>query len=290
MIQSMTGFGKATAELPTKKITIEIKSLNSKQIDILTRIPGVYREKEMDIRTLLSRRLERGKVEFIITTEDIGEAQSVKISPSFVESYKKQIEGLSNSLNIPSPTDWFATLLRLPDVIQTEMNEINQEEWAIVHNTIETAMTMLCDFRAQEGNMLHKLLEKNIRNISGLLKEIEPYEKERIDKIKTRITENIQKIPEVQVDHNRLEQELIFYIERLDINEEKHRLENHLKYFTETLNSEKGQGKKLGFIAQEIGREINTLGSKSNHAEMQKVVVLMKDELEQIKEQILNIL
>ena len=290
MIQSMTGFGKVTAELPTKKVTIEIKALNSKQLDLFTRIPSIYREKEMDIRSMISQKLERGKIELIITIENIGKDIATKINVSAVECYKKQIEEIAESLNISQPTEWFPTLLRLPDVIKTEMADADEEEWITVLNAVEKTINQFCEFRIQEGVMLCNLFKQKISNISELLKQVEPYEKERLEKIKARITDNLQKIPEVQVDTNRLEQEMIYYIEKLDINEEKTRLVNHLKYFIETLNSSHGQGKKLGFIAQELGREINTLGSKSNHAEMQQIVVQMKDELEQIKEQVLNVL
>jgi len=290
MIQSMTGFGKVTAELPAKKVTIEIKALNSKQLDLFTRTPSIYREKEMDIRSMLSQKLERGKIEFMITIENIGKDIATKINVSAVENYKKQIEEIAETLSISKPEEWFPTLLRLPDVIKTEMAEADEDEWKVILNAIEDAVKRLCEFRIQEGTMLCKLFEQKISNISELLKQIEPYEKERLDKIKARITDNLQKIPDVQVDTNRLEQEMIYYIEKLDINEEKTRLNNHLKYFIETLNSNHGQGKKLGFIAQEMGREINTLGSKSNHAEMQQIVVQMKDELEQVKEQVLNVL
>ncbi|MDR0393717.1 MAG: YicC family protein [Tannerella sp.] len=290
MIQSMTGFGKATAELPTKKVTIEIKALNSKQMDLFIRIPPIYREKEMEIRSALFRKLERGKVEFAITIENIGKDILSKINVSALESYKNQIEEIADTLRLNRPEEWFPILLRLPDVIKTEMVEADEDEWDVVSGTMDQAIRMLCEFRTQEGTMLFKLFEQKIKKISELLKQIEPYEKERVEKIKNRITENLQKIPEVQLDANRLEQEMIYYMEKLDINEEKSRLDNHLKYFTETLNHGHGQGKKLGFILQEIGREINTLGSKSNQAEMQQIVVLMKDELEQIKEQILNVL
>jgi uncharacterized protein (TIGR00255 family) len=290
MIQSMTGFGKVTAELPTKKVNVEIKALNSKQMDLFIRIPPIYREKEMEIRSALSKELERGKVEFTITIENIGKDIPTKINVSAVECYKEQIEEIAGSLNISRPEEWFPTLLRLPDVIKTEMVEADEEEWVFVSETIDKAINKLCEFRIQEGAMLSKLFEQKIENIAKLLKQIEPYEKERVEKIKNRIMENLQKMPEVQIDANRLEQEMIYYMEKLDINEEKSRLDNHLKYFIETLNNGHGQGKKLGFIIQEIGREINTLGSKSNQAEMQKIVVLMKDELEQIKEQILNVL
>jgi len=290
MIQSMTGFGKATLILPAKKVIIEIKSLNSKQLDIFTRIPSIYREKEMDIRSTLSQTLERGKIELIITVENIGKDTDTKINASLVESYKNQIEEIAGNLNINPPAEWFPTLLRLPDVIKTEMAEIDEQEWKQVFQALDVAIRNLCDFRTQEGVMLSQLFEQKITIISELLKLIEPFEKERLERIKSRIIENLQKIPEVQVDSNRLEQEMIYYIERLDINEEKTRLINHLSYFIETLHSGNGQGKKLGFIAQEIGREINTMGSKSNHAEMQQIVIQMKDELEQIKEQVLNIL
>ena len=290
MIQSMTGFGKVTTELPARKVTIEIKALNSKQLDLFTRIPSIYREKEMDIRSILSQKLERGKIEFMITIENIGKEITSKINISAVESYKKQIEEIAESLNVSQPTDWFQTLFRMPDVIKTEMAEADEDEWETVLCAIEETVKKICEFRIQEGAMLNNFFEQKISKISELLKQIEPYEKERLDKIKARITDNLQKIPDVQVDSNRLEQEMIYYIEKLDINEEKTRLVNHLKYFIETLKSRHGQGKKLGFIAQEIGREINTLGSKSNHAEMQQIVVQMKDELEQIKEQVLNVL
>ena len=290
MIQSMTGFGKVTLELPTKKVTIEIKALNSKQIDVSARIPTIYREKEMDIRSVLSQQLERGKIDLIITVECFGNDSDIKINASIVENYKKQIDAIADSLHIDKPAEWFPTLLRLPDVVKTEMVEVDEEEWKQVLQAIEKAIRKLCEFRIQEGEMLNRLFEQKISKISDLLKMIDPYEKERVEKIKTRIIDTLQKMPEVQVDANRLEQEMIYYIERLDINEEKSRLVNHLSYFMETLNSGHGQGKKLGFIAQEIGREINTIGSKSNHAEMQQIVVQMKDELEQIKEQVLNIL
>ena len=290
MIQSMTGFGKTVTELPTKKVTIEVKALNSKQFDIFTRIPPLYREKEMEIRSVLSQRIERGKIEFIINIESIGKDNDVKINASVVESYKNQIEHIAASLHIATPTEWFPTLLRLPDAIKTEMAEVNEEEWNQVFQTIHEAINKLSEFRTQEGAMLCRLFEQKIANISNLLTQIEPFEKERLEKIRARIIDNMNKIPEVQVDNNRLEQEMIYYIERFDINEEKARLKNHLNYFVETLKSSAGQGKKLGFIAQEIGREINTLGAKSNHVDMQQIVVQMKDELEQIKEQVLNIL
>ena len=279
----MTGFGKVIAELPTKKVTIEIKALNSKQLDLSTRIPSLYKEKEMAIRSHLLQTLERGKVEFNIFIEYIGKEASAQINQEAVIGYYNQIKELSGKLGIDVPTDWASLqpLLRMPDVITTETMEAEEEEWEIVRQR---------EFRIQEGVMLQKLFTQKISNIAQLLRDVEPYEKERIEKIKNRILDNLKKNISVDYDNNRFEQELIYYIEKLDINEEKNRLDNHLKYFLETMETGHGQGKKLGFIAQEMGREINTLGSKSNHAEMQKIVVRMKDELEQIKEQVLNVL
>lgn len=290
MIQSMTGFGKASSELPNKKICVEIKSLNSKQLDLSTRIPSLYREKEMEIRNNLLQNIERGKVDFSIYIENIGKATSSQINLNALESYYNQINDASQKLQIPAPSNWFSILLRIPDVMKTEMTEPDENEWNVVKETIKNALEQFTSFRNQEGLALQKLFESKILNISILLNEIEKFELERIEKVKTKILDALQKLDIQNYDTNRFEQELIYYIEKLDVNEEKIRLNNHLKYFIDTMNTEKSQGRKLGFISQEIGREINTLGSKSNHAEMQKVVVQMKDELEQIKEQILNIL
>ena len=290
MIQSMTGFGKVTAELPSKKVTVEIKALNSKQLDLYTRIPSIYKDKEMELRSLLLQSLERGKVEFNIFIEYIGKDTPTQINLAAVENYYNQIKEIAEKLNISVPNDWFQTLLRMPDAIKSETVEPDESEWEVVLETVKDAIKHLCDFRIQEGAMLQKLFEQKIANIATLLKEVEKYEGERIEKIKARIMDNLQKIAEKDYDKNRFEQEMIYYIEKLDVNEEKNRLDNHLKYFISTMESGHGQGKKLGFIAQEMGREINTLGSKSNHAEMQKIVVQMKDELEQIKEQVLNVL
>jgi len=290
MIQSMTGFGKVTAELSSKKVTIEIKSLNSKQLDLSTRISSVYREKEMEIRNELSQLLVRGKVECSIYIENIGKDIPTKINQPVLESYYEQIKTIAENLSITLPVDWFQTLLRMPDVIKNEIAEIDETEWTVVRNALREAAKHLLDFRTQEGAMLKKLFEEKINNIKTLLTQVDIYEGERIEKIKLRITENLNKLSEIQFDQNRFEQEMIYYIEKLDVNEEKTRLSNHLDYFVDTLNAAPGQGKKLGFIAQEIGREVNTLGSKSNHVEMQKIVVQMKDELEQIKEQVLNVL
>lgn len=290
MIQSMTGFGKATAELAQKKITVEIKSLNSKQLDLSVRMPNIYKEKEMFVRNLLSKKLERGKVDFLIYIENIGKETSSQINQNVLEGYYSQIKESADKLGIAVPSDWFQVLLRLPDVLKYEVQELDEEEWSVVEKTINTALDHIISFRKQEGEMLAKLFTEKIENIANLMKEIEVYEAERLEKVKTRITEALEKIENFDYDKNRFEQEMIYYIEKLDINEEKNRLTNHLHYFVETLKDGKGQGKKLGFITQEMGREINTTGSKSNHAEMQKIVVKMKDELEQIKEQVLNVL
>ena len=291
MIQSMTGYGKATAELPDKKINVEIKSLNSKAMDLSTRIAPAYREKEIEIRNEISKVLERGKADFSLWIEKKEGADAAPINQVLVEGYYKQILAISQNLGIPVPADWFQTLLRMPDVMtKTEIQELTEEEWKMVHATVLDAISHLVDFRKQEGAALEKKFREKIANISSLLEKIAPYEKERVEKVKERITDALEKTLSVDYDKNRLEQELIYYIEKLDVNEEKQRLSNHLKYFISTMESGNGQGKKLGFIAQEMGREINTLGSKSNHAEMQKIVVQMKDELEQIKEQVLNVM
>lgn len=290
MIQSMTGFGKAIAELENRKVTVEVKSLNSKQLDLYVRMPNIYKEKEMAVRNLLTRKLERGKVDFLIYVENIGVDTANQINRNVVESYYKQIKETADCLNIDVPSDWFQVLMRMPDVLKYEQNEADENEWNNVAAAIDTAINQLIGFRKQEGKMLQNLFEEKIVNITNLLSDIEPFEKERIVKVKSRITDALQKLDGVDFDKNRFEQELIYYIEKLDINEEKNRLDNHLKYFIETMLSGSGQGKKLGFICQEIGREINTMGSKSNDADMQQIVVRMKDELEQMKEQVLNVL
>lgn len=291
MIQSMTGFGKASGDIHGKKVVVEVKSLNSKQIDISTRIAGLYREKDIEIRNELSQTMERGKVDFALYIDNSGKEAVTQINTSILQSYYEQIQGLSQQLNIPEPANWYEVLLRLPDVMKSDSQELDEDEWLSVQELIRTAVKDLKTFRKQEGKSLEKVFRDRIAHISDLLLEIEPYEKERVDKIKTRLEENLASLADkIEIDKNRLEQELIFYIEKLDVNEEKVRLRNHLSYFIETIEKESNPGKKLGFIAQEIGREINTLGSKSNHSEMQKLVVLMKDDLEQIKEQVLNVL
>ena len=292
MIQSMTGFGKATVAYKEKKINVEVKSLNSKALDLSTRITPLYREKEMEIRQFIAKNLERGKIDFSIWIEKDVVADATPINMALVENYYQQIKKISAQTGIPEPADWYATLLRLPDVTtKTDVEELTDEEWKAAQQAIEEAVNHLIEFRRQEGAALQKKFTEKVDNIQALLASIEPYEKSRVEKIKTNIVNGLQQIPNVEYDKNRLEQELIYYIEKLDISEEKQRLSNHLKYFRETMNEEgHGVGKKLGFIAQEMGREINTTGSKSNQAEMQNIVVKMKDELEQIKEQVLNAL
>ena len=288
----MTGFGKATVAYKEKKINVEVKSLNSKALDLSTRIAPLYREKEMEIRQFIAKNLERGKIDFSIWIEKDVVADATPINMALVENYYQQIKKISAQTGIPEPADWYATLLRLPDVTtKTDVEELTDEEWKAAQQAIDEAVNHLIEFRRQEGAALQKKFTEKVDNIQALLASIEPYEKSRVEKIKTNIVNGLQQIPNVEYDKNRLEQELIYYIEKLDISEEKQRLSNHLKYFRETMNEEgHGVGKKLGFIAQEMGREIKTTGSKSNQAEMQNIVVKMKDELEQIKEQVLNAL
>jgi uncharacterized protein (TIGR00255 family) len=291
MIQSMTGYGKSTAVYKNKKINVEIKSLNSKAMDLSTRIAPLYREKEMEIRSILSKTLERGKVDFCIWIEKDENQTASPINGAVLDNYYQQISTISQERQIPLPTDWFATLLRLPDVMnRVEVEELEDEEWEVALSTIHSALDKLTDFSQQEGAALQKKFTEKIENIAQLLKSIEPYEQVRTERIRQRLTDALETIPGIEYDKNRLEQEMIYYIEKLDINEEKQRLTNHLNYFMETMENGHGQGKKLGFIAQEMGREINTTGSKSNLAEMQNIVVMMKDELEQIKEQVLNVM
>lgn len=292
MIQSMTGYGKATAELSDKKINVEIKSLNSKAMDLSTRIAPLYREKEIEIRNEIAKALERGKVDFSLWIDKKDACELITpINQDVVVAYYERIRTISETTGIPAPEDWFSTLLRMPDVMtKNDIQELSEEEWKAVHATVLQAIQNLVEFRIQEGAALEKKFREKISNIAKLLTSVDPYEKERVEKIKERITDALEKTISVDYDKNRLEQELIYYIEKLDINEEKQRLSNHLKYFINTMEDGSGQGKKLGFIAQEMGREINTLGSKSNHAEMQMIVVQMKDELEQIKEQVLNVM
>ena len=287
----MTGYCKAMVAYKDKKITAEVKSLNSKTLDLSVRIAPLYREKEMEIRQTIAATLERGKVDFCIWVEREAGAEATPVNGALVSAYYSQLKTIAEQTGIPEPQDWFTTLLRMPDVMtKAEVEELTEEEWQAARQAVDEALANLVDFRKQEGAALQKKFEEKIENIGNLLASIEQYEGQRVEKIRTRIVDALQSIPEAEYDKNRLEQELIYYIEKLDINEEKQRLANHLKYFIETMNEGHGQGKKLGFIAQEMGREINTTGSKSNMAEMQNIVVMMKDELEQIKEQVLNVM
>ena len=291
MIQSMTGYGKAVVAYKDKKINVEIKSLNSKALDLNARVAPLYREKEMEMRQMVAQALIRGKVDFSIWIEKEEGVDATPINKALVGNYYAQMQNLMTEFGIPEPKDWFFSLMRMPDVLtKTEVEVLTEEEWGVVRQAIEQALKAIVDFRIQEGLALQKKFTEKIDNIGALLASIEPYEQRRVEKIRNRIIDGLKSIPEVEYDKNRLEQELIYYIEKLDISEEKQRLSNHLKYFRETMEEEVGQGKKLGFIAQEMGREINTTGSKSNNAEMQNIVVKMKDELEQIKEQVLNAL
>ena len=292
MILSMTGYGKATAVFEDKKITAEVKSLNSKALDLSVRIAPLYREKEMEVRSMISAALERGKVEFNLWIEKEDTATEIPLNASLLGTYYKQIKQICTEQHIPEPEDYWLTLMRMPDVLsRTEtQQQLTDEEWAVARQTVEACLQQITEFRQQEGAALQRKFEEKLDNIAALLASIEPFEKSRTEKIRQRLEEGLQSIPNVEYDRGRLEQEMIYYIEKLDINEEKQRLTNHLAYFRKTMEEGHGQGKKLGFIAQEMGREINTTGSKSNQAEMQNIVVKMKDELEQIKEQVLNVM
>lgn len=286
----MTGYGKAVVVYKGKKINVEIKSLNSKQLDLTTRIAPLYREKEMEVRQLIAEKVIRGKVEMSVWIEKDVATEAAPVNTALMESYYQQLKSFAESHALTG-VDWMQTLTRMPDVLtKTEVEVLDEEEWTVARAGVEEAVQHLVDFRTQEGAALEKKFGEKIDNIERLLASIEPYEKSRVEKIRARIVDGLKQIPEAEYDKNRLEQELIYYIEKLDISEEKQRLTNHLKYFRETMADKPGQGKKLGFIAQEMGREINTTGSKSNQAEMQNIVVKMKDELEQIKEQVLNAL
>jgi uncharacterized protein (TIGR00255 family) len=287
----MTGYGKAVVVYKEKKINVEVKSLNSKQLDLQTRIAPIYREKEMEIRQMVAAAVVRGKVDFSLWIEKDTTVDATPINAALVENYYRQMKDIAAKTGIPMSEDPLYTLMRMPDVLtKTEQEVLSNEEWVVARKGVTEALDALVSFRTQEGAALQKKFTEKIDNIAQLLAEIEPWEKGRVEKIRQRITDGLQQIPGVEYDKNRLEQELIYYIEKLDISEEKQRLANHLKYFRETMAEPAGQGKKLGFIAQEMGREINTTGSKSNPAEMQNIVVQMKDELEQIKEQVLNAL
>lgn len=286
MIQSMTGFGKATLQLPTKKITVEIKSLNSKGLDLNTRMPSVFREMELGLRNQLSSRLERGKIDFSLYVEITGEETSSKINVPIVRGYINQMKAV-----IPNAdeTELMKMAVRMPDALKTERDEIDENDWKKIQTVIDDALENIAQFRKDEGVSLEREFLHRIANIMTLMNSAVSYDVERVETVKNRLRTALDELKE-NVDENRFEQELIFYLEKYDITEEKVRLENHLNYFIETIAGTEANGRKLGFITQEMGREINTMGSKSNHTEMQKLVVMMKDELEKIKEQVLNVL
>lgn len=286
MIQSMTGFGKATLQLPTKKITVEIKSLNSKGLDLNVRMPSVYREMELGLRNQISQRLERGKVDFSLYIEVTGEETSSKVNAPIVKAYIAQMQEIIPNADA---TELMKMAVRMPDALKTERDEIDEEEWKKIQSVIDESLTNINQFRTDEGKSLETEFRNRIINIQKLMNETVSFDSERMDTVKNRLRTALDEL-QANVDENRFEQELIFYLEKYDITEEKVRLQNHLDYFIQTLNENENNGRKLGFITQEMGREINTMGSKSNHAGMQKLVVMMKDELEKIKEQVLNVL
>jgi uncharacterized protein (TIGR00255 family) len=286
MIQSMTGFGKASLQMPTKKITVEIKSLNSKGLDLNVRMPSVFREMELGLRTKIAQRLERGKIDFSLYVEVTGEETSSKINVPIVKSYIAQMQDVIPNGDV---TELMKMAVRMPDALKTEREEIDENDWATIQGVIDDALDNIHNFRVSEGTSLEKEFLIRIGNILRLMNETVSFDEERLQTVKDRLRSSIDEL-KVNVDENRFEQELIFYLEKMDITEEKVRLENHLNYFIETLAGTEANGRKLGFIGQEMGREINTMGSKSNHAKMQKLVVQMKDELEKIKEQVLNVL
>lgn len=295
MIYSMTGFGRGTATSPTKKITVEIKSLNSKQLDLNMRVPGYFRELEVEVRNMLLKELERGKVDMTAMVENTAPEASSCVNTEVLAAYKQQIKDTAEKLGVPEPNDWFSILMRMPESMKTQLQTLDDADITAFRNACDEAAHKLTEFRANEGKKLYTFFLEKTDNIGNLLEKVEPFEKDRISKIRERLETQLSRLNTIEYDKGRLEQELIFYIEKLDVTEEKTRLRSHINYFKETMGGEEekpacGQGKKLGFIAQEMGREINTLGSKANDAEMQKIVVMMKDELEQIKEQVLNVL
>ncbi|RIA08359.1 uncharacterized protein (TIGR00255 family) [Flavobacteriaceae bacterium MAR_2010_72] len=285
MIQSMTGYGKSVIQLPTKKISIEIKSLNSKNLDLNTRMPSLYREKELDIRKLIASKLERGKIDFSLYMEITGEETSTQINKTVVKQYIKQLKEVVDG----DETELLKMAVRLPDAVTTERDEIDEDEWAQISKEIDSSLEKIHQYRLDEGKTLESDFYARVQNISELLDQVIAMDPERIEGVRERLQKGVSELKE-KVDQNRFEQELIYYIEKFDITEEKVRLKNHLDYFLKALKSADSNGKKLGFIGQEMGREINTIGSKSNYAPMQKLVVQMKDELEKIKEQLLNVL
>lgn len=282
----MTGYGKSVLQLPNKKISIELKSLNSKNLDVNARMPSMYRAKELDIRKAIAKHLVRGKVDFSLFVEITGEDTSSKINKTVVQEYIKQLKDVVDG---GDTTEMLKMAIRLPDAVTTERDDINEEEWNLIVKAIDDAIAKIVTYREDEGAILKQDFTSRIDTLNSLLKDVITMDPERIEGVRARLEKGVADIKE-KVDENRFEQELIYYIEKFDITEEKVRLDNHLEYFIKTLNSDDSNGKKLGFISQEIGREINTIGSKSNYAPMQKLVVQMKDELEKIKEQLLNVL
>lgn len=293
MIYSMTGYGRGVASSTSKRITLEIKTLNSKQLDLTLRAPSIFRELEVSVRPLIAEKLFRGKIDIVCNVENLEVENVTKFNKEALQEYKRQIEEISQFLAIEAPSDWYSILLRLPEVIKPENNILTEEEKEAFLSALKEAIKNTINYRAQEGEKLNLFFIEKIEKIKVLLSEVPQFEQERIKKVRNKLEELLTKLPNAEYDENRLEQELVFYIEKLDITEEKVRLKSHLNYFIETLEtkeSNSGLGKKLGFILQEIGREINTMGSKANHLEIQKIVVKMKDELEQMKEQVLNVL
>lgn len=291
----MTGYGRGTGKSAQRTVTVELKSLNSKQFDLQARMSSVMREFEVEMRNRIAARMERGKVELSVNEELAGGQTGCTIDPEVIAQYKAQIQEVSNRCGLPEPQDWYSVLLRLPDAVKQKAEEFGPEDTRALYGALDEAMDAIEAFRLAEGRKLYRFFRQKIDALFGLLEEVVKFEEERVPKIKARLVEQLSRLDSIEYDKGRLEQEMIFYIEKLDVTEEKTRLRSHLNYFLETMGGEedmagRGQGKKLGFIAQEMGREINTLGSKSNNAEMQKVVVRMKDELEQIKEQVLNVL
>lgn len=286
----MTGFGKYTCELPDKKVDIEIKSLNSKQLDLNMRMPQIYRDREFDIRNLFAAEVQRGKVDLTITVESAVPDKIPQINEQIFEHYYKRLKSIAENLGINESTDFIRTILYLPETMKVEQNQVDEDEWRVVRHGILEALEAMKQFRIQEGAALYEDIMHRIDLIESLSQEVEKYEKSRIDRIRGRIRESLDELADRTIDQNRFEQEIIYYLEKLDVTEEKVRLRNHIAYFRETIAEDDQVGKKLGFITQEIGREINTLGSKANDSDIQKLVIQMKDELEKIKEQLLNVL
>jgi len=286
----MTGYGKASAEFPGKKVTVEIRSLNSRQLDITSKMHWIYREKEIEIRNIVNRKLGRGKIDISLNVDVLDDQNVPAINKSAVRNYYNQLTEVAEELYMDSQEHLLSIIMHLPDILRNEKEELSEEEWKHIHSLINKALELIDDYRLEEGKALEIDLRERISNITSLLKSIEPLEEGRINSVRERISASLESLGPENIDNNRFEQEILFYLEKLDINEEKVRLRKHCDYFLEVIESEDNAGKKLGFIAQEIGREINTLGSKSNDADIQRIVVMMKNELEKVKEQVLNIL